>query len=130
MKQFFTLVLILVSFSFAQAGNKYAVSKGTEEQLKTQAIEQTRELAVKLGLNEAEYIRVKNITFQKLVALKEAEGMYAHNAEMKAKKLQGIEEEFNQQLAAALSAKQHKSYMALVKYDCYLFFLLFLFGPL
>ena len=115
MKQFFTLVLILVSFSFAQAGNKYAVSKGTEEQLKTQAIEQTRELAVKLGLNEAEYIRVKNITFQKLVALKEAEGMYAHNAEMKAKKLQGIEEEFNQQLAAALPAKQHKSYMALVK---------------
>ena len=115
MKSFFTTLLLVLTLAVAQAGTKQNISKGTEEQLKTQAIEQTRQLAGQLGLNEADYIRVKNITFQKLVAVKEAEEMYANNAEMKAKKLQVIQEEFNQQLAGALSAKQHRTYMAMAK---------------
>lgn len=86
---------------------------GPDDQLKMQAIAETRQLAAKIGLNEADYIRVKNITFGKLVAIKEAEELYAHNPETKTKKLQAIEEEFNQNIGSALSARQHKEYVAL-----------------
>ncbi|QMU30766.1 hypothetical protein [Adhaeribacter radiodurans] len=115
MKKFFTTALLIVSFTIAQASAFTFVKKdrGNEERLKTQAIDQTRQLAVKIGLNEADYIRVKNITFQKLVATQEVEEMYANNPEIKAKKLLLIEDQFNQQLAGAISAKQHKMYLSL-----------------
>ncbi len=115
MKRFFTTTILILSFVIAQASAYGFVKKdrGNDERLKMQAIEQTRQLAVKIGLNEADYIRVKNITYQKLVATQEVEEMYANNAEMKAKKLLAIEDQFNQQLAGALSAKQHKMYLTL-----------------
>ncbi|RDC65201.1 hypothetical protein AHMF7616_03831 [Adhaeribacter pallidiroseus] len=87
--------------------------RGNDERLKVQAIEQTRELAIKLGLNEADYIRVKNIIFQKLIAIQEVQDTYAKNPELQKKKMQVILEDYNQQLAGALSAKQHKMYLAI-----------------
>ncbi|PSR55432.1 hypothetical protein AHMF7605_18940 [Adhaeribacter arboris] len=115
MKKFFTTTLLILSFVIAQATSLVIIKKdrGNDERLKMQAIEQTRQLAVKIGLNEADYIRVKNITYQKLVATQEAEEMYANNPEIKAKKLLAIETQFNEQLAGAISARQHKMYLSL-----------------
>lgn len=115
MKKIFTIALFFLSIVVAQATtlNSFKLDRGNEEHLKVQAIEQTRELAIKIGLNEADYIRVKNIIFQKLVAIQEVQDMYAKNPEQQKKKMQVILEDYNQQLAGALSAKQHKMYLAI-----------------
>ena len=115
MKKIFTIALFMLSFVVAQATSINLVNQdhSNEELLKVQAIEQTRQLAVRIGLNEADYIRVKKIVFQKLVATQEVEQAYANNPEQQKKKMQAIEEEYNQQLAGALSAKQHKMYLAI-----------------
>jgi len=115
MKKIFAIAIFMLSFVVAQATslNSLNFDRGNEERLKVQAIEQTRELAVQIGLNEADYIRVKNIIFQKLVATQEAEESYVRHPEQRKKKLQAISEEYNQQLAGALSAKQHKIYLAI-----------------
>ena len=114
MRKIFTTVFLLFTFFIVQATPNKGIDKGTKDQLKTQAAEQTRQLAVKIGLNEADYVRVKNITLERLVAIKEAEALYANNTEMKRQKLKAIEETYHQQIAAALSATQHKEYIALV----------------
>lgn len=114
MRKIFTSAFLLFTLFIAQATPKKGVNKGTDDQLKTQAVEQTRQLAAKIGLNEADYVRVKNIILEKLVAIKEAEAMYANNPDMKRKKLKAIEEAFNQDIAGAMSATQHKDYIALV----------------
>ncbi|CAA9244610.1 MAG: hypothetical protein AVDCRST_MAG95-1581 [uncultured Adhaeribacter sp.] len=115
MKKIFTSALLVFSLYLSTMAPLAVAATGPDEQLKMQAIEQTRQLAARIGLNEADYIRVKNITFQKLVALKEAEEMYAHHAEMRVKKIQAIEEAFNQSMASALPARQHKEYVALAQ---------------
>ena len=115
MKKIFTSAFFVFSLYISSLAPVAVATTGTDEQLKMQAIEQTRQLAARIGLNEADYIRVKNITFERLVAIKEAEEMYAHNPEMKLKKMQAIEETFNQNIASALSARQHKEYVALAQ---------------
>ena len=115
MKKILTSRLFVFSLYLSTMAPLAVAATGPDEQLKMQAIEQTRQLAAKIGLNEADYIRVKNITFEKLVAIKEAEEMYAHHPEMKIKKMQAIEEAFNQSIASALSARQHKEYVALAQ---------------
>ncbi|QNF33000.1 hypothetical protein HUW51_09730 [Adhaeribacter swui] len=116
MKKIFTLFLLMLAFVTTQA-SALNLDRGNEERLKVQAIEQTRELATKLGLNEADYIRVKNIIFQKLVAIQAVEAAYAKSPEQLQKKMQAVTEEYNQQIAGALSAKQHKMYLALASAD-------------
>ncbi len=53
MKKIFTTAFLFLALYGAQAAD-------SPEQLRVQAIEQTRQLAQKIGLNEMEYIKVKN----------------------------------------------------------------------
>jgi hypothetical protein len=109
MKKIFTTVILFLAFITAQA----QTAEPTPEQLKAQATEQTRELAQKIGLNELEYIKVKNYTLQKLIATQEIKQMYSNDPDMRDKKLAAIEEEYNKNLMATLTPKQHLNYVAL-----------------
>lgn len=109
MKKIFTAAFLCLAFLTAQA----QTAESTPEQLKTQATEQTRALAQKIGLNEMEYIKVKNFTLQKLIATQEVNQMYSNDPDMRQKKLAAIEEEYNKNLVATLTPKQHMNYVAL-----------------
>ncbi|PIQ19668.1 MAG: hypothetical protein COW65_19465 [Cytophagales bacterium CG18_big_fil_WC_8_21_14_2_50_42_9] len=107
MKKIFTTILLFITLFCAQAAD------GSLEALKAKATEETRVLVQKLGLNEIEYIKIKSFVYNKLVAIKEANEMYANEPEMRTKKLQAIEEEFNKNLVATLTPKQQQNYLAL-----------------
>jgi len=109
MKNIFTTALLFITLFSAQAAD------GSLEALKTKATEETRVLVQKIGLNEVEYIKIKSFIYNKLVAIKEADELYANEPAMRAKKLQAIEEEFNKNLTATLTPKQHQNYLALNK---------------
>ena len=107
MKKLFTSAFLFLVLVSAQAAD-------TPEQIRTKATETTRQLAQKLGFNEQEYIKVKAYTFEKLIAEKEINEMYSNDADMRAKKLQAIEEEYQKNVVAVLSPKQTENFMALV----------------
>ena len=109
MKKLFTSAFLFLVFLSAQA------AQDTPDQIKAKATETTRTLAQKIGLNEQEYIRIKAYTVEKLMAVKEVNEMYANDAEMRTKKLQAIETEYNKSVVAVLSPKQNESFMALTK---------------
>jgi len=109
MKKLFTSALLFVVLVSAQA------AQDTPDQIKAKATETTRQLAQKIGLNEQEYIRIKAFTVEKLMAAKEVNEMYANDADMRTKKLQAIDEEYNKNVLATLSPKQHENFMALTK---------------
>ncbi|GEO02603.1 hypothetical protein AAE02nite_02670 [Adhaeribacter aerolatus] len=108
MKKLITSVFLLLVLVSAQAAD-------TPEQIRANATKTTRELAQKLGFNEQEYIKVKAYTLEKLIAVKEVSQMYSNDADMRNKKLQAIEEEYQKNVVAVLSPKQTESFMALVK---------------
>ena len=107
MKKLFTSAFLFLVLLSAQA------AQDTPEQIKAKATETTRQLAQKIGLNEQEYIKVKAFTLDKLMAVKEVTEMYGNDADMRAKKLQAIEEEYNKNVLAILSPKQHENFVAL-----------------
>jgi len=107
MKKTLTTALLFLFMFAAQAAD------GSLESLKAKATEETRTLVQKIGLNELEYIKIKGIIYNKLVAIKETNELYANDADMRTKKVQAIEEEFNKSLMASLTPKQHQSYLAL-----------------
>lgn len=114
MKKIFTTCYLLFTFVITQPTPAQGFDQSAGDPLKMQAVEQARQLATKIGLDEATYVRVKNITLQKLVATKEAEALYARHPEKGQKKLKAIVELYNQQIAAVLSATQHQEYLSLV----------------
>jgi len=107
MKKIFTTALLFITLLSVQAADDSLAA------LKAKATEETRVIVQKIGLNEIEYIKIKSFVYNKLVAIKEANEMYANNPEMRTKKLQAIEEEFDKNLLATLSPKQHQNYLAL-----------------
>ncbi|MGV3639867.1 MAG: hypothetical protein ACO1NZ_05055 [Adhaeribacter sp.] len=109
MKKIFTSAVFCLALFAAQA----QTTEPGPDQLKAQATEQTRVLAQKIGLNELEYIKIKNYTLQKLIAAQEVNQMYSNDAEMRAKKLAAIEEEYTKNLMATLTPKQHLNYTAM-----------------
>ena len=109
MKKIFTSAFLCLALFTAQA----QTSEPSPEQLKAQAAEQTRQLAQKIGLNELEYIKIKNFTLQKLIATQEVNQMYSNDEEMRNKKLAAIEEEYTKNLMATLTPKQHLNFTAM-----------------
>lgn len=109
MKKIFTSAFLCLALFAAQA----QTAEPGPEQLKAQATEQTRQLAQKIGLNELEYIKVKNFTLQKLIAIQEVNQMYSNDEEMRNKKLAAIEEEYTRNLMATFTPKQHLNYTAM-----------------
>lgn len=108
MKKLFISAILSVTFFAVQAGNKLS-----NEELNKQATEITRDLTNKVGLNEFEYIKVKSFMFDKLKAENEINDMYSNDPEMRIKKLQEIDIQFNSKLATVLNAKQQEAYAKL-----------------
>jgi hypothetical protein len=109
MKKIFTFVLLL----FACMTAKAQMADTAPVPLKALATEQTRELAQKIGLNELEYIKIRNYTLQKMKAIQEINQQYAQDDDMRSKKIAAIEEEYQKNLVATLSPKQHLNYVSL-----------------
>lgn len=108
MKKLLTSAFLLFVLVSAQAAD-------TPEQIRAKATETTRQLAQKIGFNEQEYIKVKAYTLEKLVAAKEVNEMYSNDPEMRAKKLQAIEEAYQKNVVAILSPKQSESFVAILQ---------------
>jgi len=101
------IILGLTSLTgFAQAGHLTA----TQVQQKATAI--TRTMAKELYLNENEYIRLKAMNIQKLVALNAILENHGNNPALANTMIQEIELAYHKQLAEVFSTKQMQHYLA------------------
>ena len=78
----------------------------------TQASELARRMASEVQLNEREYIEVRKLAVQKIERINEITSMYSNDADMRAKKINEAEANFNHNLRVALNSKQFESYLA------------------
>jgi len=72
----------------------------------------TRVMAAELGLNEAEYIRLKALNRDRIVKADEIAEYYSNNSEMKTQKLQELESNFDKKFKAMLNPGQLAAYAA------------------
>ena len=70
----------------------------------------TRDMSVKLGLNESEYIKLKNINREKLVKADEITNMYKNDVSMRNAKLSELQNNYDSQLRTFLNTKQLDAY--------------------
>lgn len=70
----------------------------------------TRDMSVKLGLNESDYIRLKNINREKLVKADEITNMYKNDMGMRNAKLSELQNNYDTQLRSFLNTKQLDAY--------------------
>ena len=109
MKKIFTFVCLL----FACISAKAQLADTAPVPLKVLATEQTRELAQKIGLNELEYIKIRNYTLQKMTAIQEINQVYTQDDDLRAKKIAAVEEAYLKNVVATLSPQQHLNYVSL-----------------
>jgi hypothetical protein len=108
MKKLITSAFFVFAIMSAQASND-------SDQFKTQAADITRRMANQIGLNESEYIQVKQYTTDKLVAVAEIKEMYSNDSEMMFRKISEVEDSYNHKVQSILTAKQFDSYISLHK---------------
>jgi hypothetical protein len=106
MKFLLSSALLLFTILATQASDK-------PEIFRNQAVEITRNLANQIGLNESEFIQVKNYTLEKLVASDEIKDMYQHKPEMMQRKLQELEAAYAHNVQSIFSNKQIDNYLTL-----------------
>src|SRR6476620_3391158 len=70
----------------------------------------TRDMSVKLGLNESDYIRLKNINRENMVKADEIANSYKNDASMRTQKLQELQTSYDAQLRTFLNNKQIEAY--------------------
>jgi len=70
----------------------------------------TRDMSVKLGLNESDYIRLKNINRENMVKADEIANSYKNDASMRTQKLQELQTSYDAQLRTFLNNKQMEAY--------------------
>jgi hypothetical protein len=78
----------------------------------TQASDLARRMASEIQLNEREYIEVRKLAVQKIERVNEIRSMYSNDADMRARKINEAEENFNYNLRVALNNKQFENYLA------------------
>jgi hypothetical protein len=87
------------------AHNNYTSRVSTDNEI--------REMANKLELNEANYIRFRDLSRARNEQLREANNMYANDAAGLKKRVQTINKEFENQLAQTFSQKQYTAFLEL-----------------
>ncbi|WP_192820206.1 hypothetical protein [Rufibacter sp. LB8] len=70
----------------------------------------TRLMVESMGLNENEYIKLKNLNQERLAKTTEADKMYADDAEMRDVRLREIEDDFETKLFKMLNGRQVEAY--------------------
>ena|SRR5687768_5273898 len=98
------LFLCLVSFA-AKAQN---VSDSAEKRIALI----TRVMTAELGLNESEYIRLKALNRERIVKGDEIAEFYSNDPDMKVKKLQELENNFDKKFKSMLNPSQLAVYSA------------------
>lgn len=94
-------VLTLSGAALAQAGSG---------DLDNRVATVTRDMSVKLGLNESDYIRLKNMNRENLVKADEITNTYKNDVAMRNQKLQELQTSYDSQLRTFLSSKQLEAY--------------------
>jgi len=69
-------------------------------------------MTAELGLNESEYIRLKALNRERIVKGDEISEFYSNNPQIKAQKLQELENNFDKKFKAMLSPSQLAAYAA------------------
>ena len=106
MKKFTLSIAFALSVTFAGFAQEQPTAKG----LDSQVTEQTRELARELGLNEREYITLRQLNQEKISKTAEVESMYSNDPSMRDMKIREIDEHFDARLIAVLNPKQQEAY--------------------
>ena len=70
----------------------------------------TRDMSVKLGLNESDYIKVKNLNRERLVKADEISNTYKNDVSMRDSKLAELQTTYDNQLSSILNLKQKEAY--------------------
>lgn len=110
MKSFFTL---LVAGSLGVASFS-AQAQQTPDQLRAEAMENTRLLANRIALDDARSVRVRHLTYDRLVQESQITTMYGDDPAMRQNKLRVVEQEYTEKLKGLLTTTQFERYVALV----------------
>jgi hypothetical protein len=109
MKKFtYSLALFLVMSASVFATDRAKPAADAQ----TRASQITRMMVDELRLNEAEYIRLRTLNVDRLLQVEEVAFLYKNDLLIKDTKLKEVEENFDRQLQAVLSASQMKAYVA------------------
>ncbi|MCC3157124.1 hypothetical protein LJ737_07730 [Hymenobacter sp. 15J16-1T3B] len=105
----FTLALLLSGFSLAasaQMKDRVASAPGGQPQPVTSAAELTRQMASRLKLNEAQYIRLRTVNQIKLARMDEIQWQYQQDPAERQRRLTELEAQYEQECQRILTPSQ------------------------
>lgn len=106
-------------FSFLLAGSLSVASLAAQAQqapdrLRAEAMENTRLLANRIALDDARNVRVRQLTYDRLVQESQITTLYGDDPAMRQNKLRVVEQEYTDKLKGLLTPIQFERYAALV----------------
>jgi hypothetical protein len=107
------LFAILVAGSLGAASFS-AQAQQAPDRLRAEAMEDTRLLANRIALDDARSVRVRHLTYDRLVQESQITTMYGDDPAMRQNKLRVVEEEYTAKLKDLLTSVQFDRYQALV----------------
>ncbi|MBC6696880.1 hypothetical protein [Hymenobacter sp. BT190] len=110
MKSFFTFLLA----GSLGAASLSAQAQQAPERLRAEAMENTRLLANRIGLDDARSVRVRHLTYDRLVQESQITTMYGDDPTMRQNKLRVVAQEYAEKLKGLLTDLQFERYEALV----------------
>jgi hypothetical protein len=96
--------------AFAQNNAPVATAR-VADMPKVSTKEEIRALANQLQLNEGQYIRLRDLSKARQEQISEINSMYSNDPSMRQAKLQAAQQEFDSQLAQAITQKQFTAYL-------------------
>lgn len=109
MKNLFTTLALTIAISFSLVAQDRAKPAPNA---RTKAYQITRIMSDQLRLNESEYIRLRTLNEERLLKAEEAALQFKNDLVMKDAKLREIENSFDIQVQAMLSARQMDAYIS------------------
>ncbi|WBA40428.1 hypothetical protein [Hymenobacter canadensis] len=107
------LFAILVAGSLGAASFS-AQAQQAPDRLRAEAMENTRLLANRIALDDARSVRVRHLTYERLVQESQITTMYSDDPAMRQNKLRVVEQEYTDKLKGLLTTSQFERYEALV----------------
>lgn len=111
MKSFFTFLL---AGSLSAASFSAQAQQSSSDRLRSEAMENTRLLANRIALDDARSVRVRHLTYDRLVQESQITTMYSDDPATRQNKLRVAEQEYTDKLKGLLTASQFERYEALV----------------
>ena len=107
MKKLFLSAIAVMALSTVTT---FAQTAPAPQDLESRVASVTRDMSVKLGLNESDYIKVKNLNRERLVKADEIANTYKNDASMRNSKLAELQTTYDNQLSSILNSKQKEAY--------------------